>query len=137
MTTWTKMVAGVVVMGLAAGLYAQGGVPREGDKAAPVPGAFGKVVKLDQAAKTLTINGKMKREDDAKDLVFAITDETKVVISAGRGVEPKPATLADVTEGKNVSVVFRAGEDGKNPTALTIRIRPDGAGDKGVPKAGG
>ena len=129
MTTWTKLVAALVVVGLAACLYAQGG-----DKApARMPGAFGKVVKVD--GKTLTINGKLKKDDEAKDLAFTITDETKITIGQGKGVEPKAGTVADLTEGKNVFVMYKAGE-GDQKTALTISIRPEGAGPK-APKVGG
>jgi Cu/Ag efflux protein CusF len=121
-----------VVCFAASALYAQTEKPK-GDKAR-TPSAFGKVLKLDKTAKTLTIEERQGRGQDAttKDVTFAYTDETKVVLSAGRGVEPKPATIDDLKVDVRVFIMYKAAEgEGKNPVAVNISIRPEGAGKGG------
>ncbi len=128
MNMLTRMLAGVVVLGLAAGLYAQ--APKEGAKD-KLPMAMGKVVKVDATAKTLTIKT-MKRGEEGTEMTFEITDTTKVAIPG----QDKAGSLADVKVDGRVSVLYKAAEGGKNPVALSIRVIPEGSG-RGAPKTGG
>ena len=122
MKTWTLMLGCVAAVMLAAGLCAQEARPPH--IAVRIPMAWGKVVSLDKEAKTLTIDGRVKREEESKNMVFSITDETKVLL-AGDGHETKAGTLDDVKPDKRVSVVYKEAVGDAKPVALSIRIMAD------------
>jgi hypothetical protein len=113
--TRMSLIAGVAVLALAAGLFAQ-----EAPKRWPM--AWGKVVSLDKEAKTLTIEGHMKRGDEAQTLVFTLTDTTKVMVTGGEGAASRAGTLDDVKTDARVSIMYKAAEGDANPVALSIVI---------------
>ena len=119
MKTLMALVTGALVLGLVAGAYAQGGTTKD----VRMSMAWGKVVSLDKEAKTLTVSV-AKRGEEAKETVFAITDETKV-LTAGAS---KPGTLDDVKPGLQVVVMYKPVEGEAKPIALSIRVTPEGAG---------
>jgi Cu/Ag efflux protein CusF len=66
------------------------------------PRFMGTLKKVDNAAKTITVENKTKG-----DRTFEITSETKIT------KDKKPATLADAAEGDTVSGTYTEGADGK------------------------
>ncbi len=119
------VVAAVAVLALAAGLYAQEEKPKA--DAPRMPMAWGTVVSLDKDAKTLTAKVSTKRGEEPKEMVFAITDETKVLLAGAARGETKPGTLDDVKPEKRVAVIYKAVTDAK-PVALSIRIMGERTG---------
>ena len=115
----------MMILGCALAITLATGLSAQDTKTAlRMPVAWGTVVSLDKEAKTLTINGRLKRDEEAKDMVFAVTDDTKVVV-AGEGRETKAGTLDDVKAEKRVSVVYREAAGDAKPVALSIRIMAD------------
>ena len=108
MRTWTLWMSGVAVLAVAAGLWAQGRPAY--DPLPPVSRAWGTVKSIDLDAKTLVVTGKTKRDEEAKDLTFSLTDATKVMLPGGEG-GLKAGTLADVKVDARVTVIYRVKDD--------------------------
>jgi hypothetical protein len=123
--TWTTLPACVVVLAFATGLCAQDEKPKR--EAPRMLTASGKVVSLDQEAKTLTVSVTPRGGGEATETVFAITDDTKVILP-GDTREGKPGTLNDVKTDARVLVIYKAGEGEAKPTALSIRVMGERAG---------
>jgi len=86
---------------------------------------FGDVKAVDKAACTITVATKAQKDTPAADRTIKVTNMTKVVKMVKRdtgGMEEKPGTLADVTEGVTVRVMLA--EDG---SAGSITILPAGS----------
>ena len=88
--------------------------------------AMGEVKSIDADAGKLVVAVRMGRDEAAKDVTYAIDKDTSVRV----GREKK--TLADVTVGKRVSVVYKEAEGDGLPKALLISVmegrRPGGGG---------
>jgi len=119
MKTLTTLAMTVVFAVVTACAWAQHDEPR----VSKLSTAWGKVVSLDKEAKTLTALVSTKRGEEPKETVFALTDETKVIL-AGEGRETKAGTLDDVKADARVVIVYKAGEGDAKPTALSIRVSP-------------
>ena len=91
--------------------------------------ARGAIKSIDAAAATLVISVRANRNDEPKDTTFKVDKEAGILINGEK------KTLADLTVGANVTVVFKEGEP---PTAVLISVfNRGGAGGPGGPGGGG
>ena len=98
---------------------AKAGAAKEATPArAREPRAWGSVKSIDVKGGKIVVAVRRRRQREATETTFKITDETKVLF----GTEEK--TLADLAEGKNVTITYKAAEEeGGEAVALTITIR--------------
>ena len=111
----------VAAIGAAAGLLmflAAGSVYAAYDQ------AMGTIKSIDAAAGTLVVSVRANRNDEPKDTTFKVDKEAGILINREK------KTLADLTVGANVTVVFKEGEPATG-VLISVFNRPGGGGPGG------
>ena len=93
--------------------------------------AFGEVKSVDQDARKLVVAVRARRGEQAKEVTYLVDKDATIRI----GREKK--TLADIGEGKRVTIFFKEAEkEGELPKALLITVRGERRRTRPAPREG-